>query len=718
MTETGGRKYTVLVVAEDQEEIGDIVQSLSGEGYQFITARNVPEALSNITYMLPNIIICEVELPDINGFELLEKIRKGFKTRLIPFIFISRSQDVYNRVHAYQTGADAFLTKPVVPDEIRAIAETKLRQLNEFYHLSVTDELTHLFNRREFLKKFNEEINSSENRVMSLALMDIDFFKRVNDAHGHQIGDNVLMTFADVLKSAGRDRYFPARFGGEEFVMLFPGMDSSQAKAEVDEIREKFAGIPFKGESGQAFYVSFSAGVAEYPVMAGNLSHLLSRADHALYSAKNEGRGRTLIYSPVMARNDRFWEHLKRRREVYLDNENRDVITGLHYLPNSLEIITGLDFEIQSIGIMVIKIDELLDYSGIRGVKNLHYDIQNIINTVIKSCENHFPSDTYFSIGSFYDFEFVVLFPSIVDFSFNIKIFNRLCREIFTEINGMVACGNFDMSFASDVIYYDRENPWGLTADIRDIASRVKSDHARRKEYGRTLRDFKRVLAGTVTTDVVFTLDCFYNAYNFHREYQFFSVRSAKYGPVTLDLLLHGLKKSGQAKVLMEKLKKAFIRKIKKPLLVPWDSRTDIMSYAVLLSELFEGKEVIIMLNESLVQDSLAESLVNITAGLPYNVHLGLDNCYIGNEVLNLLSGIDFRVICFSENITRDIHFFKERIKIINGMKLFADQVNVPVLVRNISREDELTIIRDLKIFYASGPYMEKLMKGGGMISV
>ena len=710
------KKHTVLVVASERDNISVIINSLPRDQFDFITAQSVPEALSNITYKLPSIIISEVDLPDINGFELLKKIRKGIKTRLIPFIFISESQDTFSRIHAYQTGADAFLVKPLVPGEINAILESKLRQLADFYRLAMTDELTTLYNRRQFLKKFNDEINSSETVAISLALLDLDFFKNVNDTYGHQMGDNVLMTFAEELKHSGFERAIPARFGGEEFVILFPGLDSQAAKSVIENIRTKFFSIPFRGDKERVFHVNFSAGIAEYPSMAGNLSHLLSRADHALYSAKREGRARTLIYNPVMARNDRFWEHLKRKREVFLDGQNREIITGLPYLPTALETITGLDFEIMSIGVMVIKVEEILKFSSIRGMKNLHYDLQNIVRVITSSCENYFPSDTFFCLGNVYDYEFIVLFPSFVDFSLNVKKFKSLCTEIFSDIDKNIACNNYSLKFAADVVYYNMDKSWDLFNDIRRINEKIKSRIFNKNDYRGIMKECVKSAARCEELLNAFTTEYFYNSFNYRKEYAFFTLKKIKNIGDVFDLLLHETGQGISTGELYTEIKKTQFKNIKHPLLISWDHKTDIEDFVVMISEIFSGIEVIIMINEAAMDYNMAERLIAISGQKHRGIHFGIDNCYIGNSVLNLLSIVELHALCFSPNLLRKIHLFKDRIKIINGIKVFADQVNIPVMARGIFSEEEYTIIRDLKIFYASGPYMEQRKKSAGQI--
>jgi EAL domain-containing protein (putative c-di-GMP-specific phosphodiesterase class I) len=96
---------------------------------------------------------------------------------------------------------------------------------------------------------------------------------------------------------------------------------------------------------------------------------------------------------------------------------------------------------------------------------------------------------------------------------------------------------------------------------------------------------------------------------------------------------------------------------------------------------------------------------------MPSNISIGLDNCYIRPELLNILSYIECKALCFSEHMIRNIHLFKDRIKIVNGAKIFADQLGIPVLVKNVLNEDEYLIIRDLGIYYASGDYMEDMRK-------
>lgn len=707
------KQHAVLVVAPEMEEIGTIVRALDSENYDFITAKTVPEALSSITYRLPNIIISDTDLPDVNGFRFLEIIRKGVKTRIIPFIFISNSKALKERVHAYQTGADAILEKPIIPEELRALVASRIRMIEDFYHVAMTDDLTRLYNRKEFFKKFNEEIQKTPKQSISLALLDLDHFKQINDVHGHQMGDNVLMTFAEVIKSFCGEKYLPARFGGEEFVILFPGLSALEAKDFVDQIRSIFCGISFQGDKQKVFRSNFSAGVAEYPLMANNLSQLLSKADQALYAAKNEGRGRTLVYSPLMGRNDRFWEYLKANKEIFVTKENIDVVSGLPYLPEVLEIITNLDFEIQSIGAMAIAIKELPDIFETRGRQNLHYDIRNIVKVIMHSCENNFASDTFYCRANIFYWDFVILFPSVADFSFNLKKFKELCTEIFQSIYQNPATKNFELGFSCDVLYYNKKAPWLLLDDVNRIMSQIRVPQKKQKSFGILRRSMHKFINNSNNKGIIKTR-YFYNTFTFHNEYQYLVIEDNIENNTfscEFDVLTKGMCKLNKISSAISHIRHNINAKKALPLMMPWFQNWDLIQFVDVVSDVFKGWNVLLMINESQISERLLNKLTYLSNHMPTNISIAIDNCFIGQDLLNVLSSLEFKALCFSENIIRNISVFRERIKIINGIKIFADQLGIRVMAKNVLSEEEYIIVRDLGIYYASGEYLEIFKK-------
>ncbi|HPJ37794.1 MAG TPA: diguanylate cyclase [Spirochaetota bacterium] len=706
---------TVLIVTPDEQDINHIINVLSGSEYNYITAKSVVEALSNITYKLPNLIISDLELPEIDGLDLLRKIRTGIKTRLIPFIFLSESHDTFDRIEAYQGGADAYLVKPVVPEELKALTQSKLKQLNEFYHLSVTDELTRLYNRREFLKRFNNEIYESEKGIISLALIDIDHFKRVNDQYGHQMGDNVLMTLGDVLKRHSTERFFPARFGGEEFVMLFPGLSAAEARIKIDTIRDELKGIDFKTGNRELFRVSFSAGIAEYPVMGNNLSHLLSRADHALYAAKEEGRDRTLVYSSVMARNDRFWEYLKTRKEVYIDANGHDLVTGAGYLPAVLEEITNLDFEIKSIGTMSISLSSKKNISTVRGIKNYHYDMENISRIIMASCENHFPSDTYLCLADLYEYDFFILFPSFVDFSFNVDKFHELCKEIAGEIEISMSGNYYNIRFSSDVVYYEKESPRDLISELKRIREESLQCRSMISDAVDALDICRSVLTGN-NSDIkkVFSRHFCYDLKTLEKAFQFVSIQDGTYESSILDIAVHETVKDEKSlQRFLECMAEICSGNSDIPVLLPMIRNVPFEVCIDHGARFFPDRELVIMINEKWC-DHAVHAVCGQSGTLPGNISLGLSNCFIGNDILNIISMADLRLLSFSEHCMRNIHLFRERIKIVNGVKIFADQLGTSVMADNILSEEEFHVVKDLGISFASGRFLENMSNRDG----
>lgn len=161
-----------------------------------------------------------------------------------------------------------------------------------------TDELTGLSQRRPFLERIEEQLTGSSpsRRVLSLAVLDIDEFKKFNDSFGHLAGDRALQLLAEALRSAVRATDLVARFGGEEFVVAFPGMDVAQAVQRVENLRIKLAQVPIPVD-GVTHWLTMSAGVGSWPVDGGTFTEVLSQADARLYEAKR--RGRNCVVGPA-----------------------------------------------------------------------------------------------------------------------------------------------------------------------------------------------------------------------------------------------------------------------------------------------------------------------------------------------------------------------------------------------------------------------------------
>ncbi|MFW5807871.1 MAG: diguanylate cyclase, partial [Spirochaetota bacterium] len=448
----------ILIVYKNRELVNDIYTLYPDDTLNIITARSSIEALSKISFQLPNLIISEYDLENENGIDFCVKIRSSIKTKLIPFIIISDHDDHSENIRALQNGADAFLVRPFNDEELRAHIDNKISHYNDFYQLSIRDELTNLYNRREFINQFQYITSKDPSMVVSVAMVDIDFFKHVNDIHGHQVGDFVLMKFAETLQKFSYQSIIPTRFGGEEFAILLPGRDVQEAYEIIESIRKDFLSISFTGAKGNTFHVSFSTGIASYPDFADNISDILSLADQALYSAKKDGRGRTYIYKKHMSYNDRFWEYFEQTSNFYVDAHNNDAVTGLPFLPKLLEFLTTMSENINSIGVLTVNIEPL---EGIRKYYGSHiYEIiiQNIKSVIEKVCYREYASETYFSISSFLEFGFTILFPSLFDFTLNSRKCHQLFMDITRQVDNELTIYPVEITSSDGVIYYANNN--------------------------------------------------------------------------------------------------------------------------------------------------------------------------------------------------------------------------------------------------------------------
>ncbi len=461
---------SILIVYKDRKIIEEITSIINDESISIITATSSIEALSNISFQLPKLIISEYELQYENGIDFCIKIRSSIKTKLIPFIIISNFQNDNEYIRAINEGADAFIVRPVNAKELKAHIKNKISYYNDFYQLLIRDELTNLYNRREFINRYNSLVSNNESIIISIAMIDIDFFKHVNDIHGHQIGDIVLIKLAEILHSRSSESFIPTRFGGEEFAILLPFVSIDKAYEIIESVRTEFSQFEFSGSKNKKFHVSFSCGLSSFPDFATELSDLLSLSDQALYSAKKEGRQRTYIYKKHMSYNDRFWEYFDRNSNFYLDSNNNDAVTGLPFLPKLLEFITSIDEVINSIGVLIIHIQPL---KGIRKYYGPHlFDImvQNIYSIINKNCLSEYASETYFSISSIHEYSFTILFPSLFDFTLN----REKCRELFThiasQINSSILHYPFDVSYSNGVIDYDNTDKKQIMNEISLIS--------------------------------------------------------------------------------------------------------------------------------------------------------------------------------------------------------------------------------------------------------
>jgi diguanylate cyclase (GGDEF)-like protein len=239
----------------------------------------------------PDLILLDIMMPDMDGFETIKQLKSMQKTSHIPVIFVTGLQDSLDEEKGLKLGAADYIRKPV--REAIAISRinthiTIKQQRQRLEELALTDQLTGLYNRHYLLEVAEHKVASAKRHghPLSLMMVDIDHFKQINDTHGHPAGDQVLHELGDFLRAQHRkEDLIAVRFGGEEFVILLENCNLEQATKRAEQIRHDIEGL-----NPADLRISASIGVAELHNDENDFKSLLGRADKAVYKAKFDGR--------------------------------------------------------------------------------------------------------------------------------------------------------------------------------------------------------------------------------------------------------------------------------------------------------------------------------------------------------------------------------------------------------------------------------------------
>lgn len=286
------QKYRVLII-DDQKSLSDYYASILKESDFEVLAVNNPEhdLMPALTDFVPDLILLDLYMPFCNGQDLAGIIRQMDNLLSVPLVFLSAEASSDLQLRAMSTGADAFLTKPVSPDDLLLTVQSRIKRGRAVYDLVTKDPLSGLLNRRESIRRLDEEISRSRrnNTPLSVAMLDLDHFKKINDTLGHAIGDWVIKFFSRSMQLIFRECDIIGRHGGEEFVVIFPDTESESAQLACKRLKkyiiasEKDLPTPF----------SFSGGIALLNINDTSTS-ILDRADIALYKAKEKGRNKVI----------------------------------------------------------------------------------------------------------------------------------------------------------------------------------------------------------------------------------------------------------------------------------------------------------------------------------------------------------------------------------------------------------------------------------------
>ena len=297
-SEQAARPYRILVVDDSPMDLQFLLNGLS-DNFVVSFASSAKEALSLANqFPQPDLMLLDVVMPEIDGYEMCAMLKNDVNTRNIPVIFVTGMQDTSDKTKGFNAGAVDYITKPIEIAELEARVQTHIRLKEQSQYLesmAYFDPLTQVPNRR----KYNEVLQREWARCiryhhqMSMIIIDIDFFKQYNEHYGHAEGDNCLIAVSRLLENqGGRPTDLFARIGGEEFVMLLPDCNAAGAmkKAEKMQSAVNHAQIHHAGVQDEQ-YVSVSMGVAStFPSHGQGALSLFQAADDALFAAKRDGR--------------------------------------------------------------------------------------------------------------------------------------------------------------------------------------------------------------------------------------------------------------------------------------------------------------------------------------------------------------------------------------------------------------------------------------------
>lgn len=300
-TPTSNAKPRILVVDDHAANIQILYQILASD-YQVLMATSGTQALNLSLSKKPDLILLDLVMPDIDGYQVCERLKADNATRDIPVMFITAQNDEHAEEKGFDLGAVDFISKPVNPRIVRARVKTHLMlkaQSDLLRSWAYLDGLTGVYNRRFFDERLTAEIGRAgrHQSALSIVMIDVDFFKRYNDHYGHQAGDDCLRQVAQTLKHhLLRSGDHLARYGGEEFVCLLPDTDFAGAMQLATSLRKKIMSLHIPhAQSSVAPYVTVSIGVGSKPqTVHTDAKALLLLADQQLYHAKESGRHRII----------------------------------------------------------------------------------------------------------------------------------------------------------------------------------------------------------------------------------------------------------------------------------------------------------------------------------------------------------------------------------------------------------------------------------------
>jgi two-component system cell cycle response regulator len=302
-TGKGGR----ILVVEDRKASWERLTAILGKEHEVEVEAEPTEALFRVADGGYDLIVVSLGLENFDGLRLCSQVRSLERTRTVPILAIAEAEDNARLMRGLEIGINDYLIRPIDKNELMARVRTQIRRkryterLRDNVQMSIeaaiTDALTGLHNRRYMETHLATLVEQAQARgkPLTVLVLDIDFFKKVNDTHGHDAGDDVLREFAVRLRKSIRGIDLACRLGGEEFVVVMPDTDMAVATMVAERLRRRIAADPFPIHKGERkVEVTISIGLAAVGGPDDGAANVLKRADQALYRAKRDGRNRVV----------------------------------------------------------------------------------------------------------------------------------------------------------------------------------------------------------------------------------------------------------------------------------------------------------------------------------------------------------------------------------------------------------------------------------------
>lgn len=299
----------ILIADDNKVIIGLMKELLTRAGYQVTAVNNGELALDAMPVVRPDLVLLDVDMPGISGFDVCRAIKKNPLTTDIPVLFVTACNERKDIIAGFAAGGQDYILKPFTKEELLARVQTHLalRQAHQelqasvirYRELSVLDDLTGLFNTRYLYQTLQEQLESHHHQPLSVVFIDIDNFKQVVDTHGHLNASNTIAELAEIIIPLLPKGCYGVSYGGDEFVVVLANHGRKEGSQVADQLRLAIEQNSFLTFCDLAIHITVSCGVATFPDDAQTLTELLDNADLALFESKRRGKNTLVSFAEI-----------------------------------------------------------------------------------------------------------------------------------------------------------------------------------------------------------------------------------------------------------------------------------------------------------------------------------------------------------------------------------------------------------------------------------